>query len=331
MKRALLLALSLLLVFAAGSLFAEGQSEQPTEQMEAAQPEEGYSYYVVTHGGPGDPWWGGVFNNGIEAAQEYYQNTEIQWLGPAQYDVQEQVDMLNTAISSNPDGIVLTVPDANAFREPIARIHERGIPLVTINVVEGDFNYLSYVGQQEYEVGYQCGARMLDEMGDDLENVVILIHQAGHAGLEARAQGFADATADANVQIERLAGSTNASENYQALEAYLTQNPDTDAIFTLGPVGANPTLQLLNDRGWNDRYTLASTDTSTQMLDAIEDGRMLFASGQQAWLQAFLPIGFLNLYNMYGLIPQGEVLTGPSIITQNNVATVREMVDRGIR
>jgi simple sugar transport system substrate-binding protein len=331
MRRALLLVLSLLIVVAAGNLFAEGQQEELTDQMESAQPAEGYTYYVVTHGGPGDPWWGGVFNNGIEAAQEYYQNTEVHWLGPAKYDVQKQVDMLNTAISEDPDGIVLTVPNANAFREPISRIHEEGIPLITINVVQGDYQYLTYVGQQEYEVGYACGERMLQEMGNDLQNAVVLIHQVGHAGLEARAQGFTDATADANVQVEKLAGKTNQSENYQALEAYLTKNPDTDAIFTLGPVGAHPTLKLLNDREWNDEYALASTDTSTQMLNAIEDGRMMFASGQQAWLQGFLPIGFLNLYNMYGLIPQGEVLTGPSFITQDNVDLVRDMIEKGIR
>ena len=331
MRRLTVLLVSLFLIFSVASVFAGGQKEQPTEQMKAAQPGGGYTYYVVTHGGPGDPWWGGVFNNGIEAAQDYYANTEIQWLGPAKYDVQKQVDMLNTAISADPDGIVITIPNARAMEEPIRRIHEKGIPLITVNVTDERFDYLCYVGQKEYDAGYGCGEQALKMMGDDLESAVVLIHEVGHAGLEARAEGFADATADAGVSVEKLAGKPNQAENYQALEAYLTKNPDTDLVFTLGPLGAHPTLSLFEDKGWNDRYSLCSVDTSERMMNAIKDGHMLFASGQEPWLQAFLPIGFLNLYNMYGFAPQGDGRTGPSIITQDNGDLMMEMVQKGIR
>lgn len=331
MRRLTVMVLSFFLIFSAAVVFAGGQQEQPTEQMEAAKKGGGYTYYVVTHGGPGDPWWGGVFNNGIEAAKSYYKDTEVKWLGPAKYDVQKQVDMLNTAISANPDGIVLTIPNARAFEEPIKKIHEKGIPLITVNVTDERFDYLCYVGQKEYDAGYGCGEQALRMMGDDLKKAVVLIHEVGHAGLEARAKGFADATKEAGVKVEKLAGKPNQAENYQALEAYLTKNPDTDVVFTLGPLGAHPTLKLFEDKGWNDKYTLCSVDTSTRMMEAIQNGNMLFASGQEPWLQAFLPIGFLNLYNMYGFSPQGDVLTGPSIITKENVDLMMEMVDKGIR
>ena len=331
MRRLTAMVLSFFLIFSVAGVFAGGQQEQPTEQMEAARKGGGYTYYVVTHGGPGDPWWGGVFNNGIEAAKSYYTDTEVKWLGPAKYDVQKQVDMLNTAISANPDGIVLTIPNARAFEEPIKKIHEKGIPLITVNVTDERFDYLCYVGQKEYDAGYGCGVQTLKMMGNDLKKAVVLIHEVGHAGLEARAKGFADATKEAGVEVEKLAGKPNQAENYQALEAYLTKNPDTDVVFTLGPLGAHPTLKLFEDKGWNDKYALCSVDTSTRMMEAIENGNMLFASGQEPWLQAFLPIGFLNLYNMYGFSPQGDVLTGPSIITKENVDLMMEMVDKGIR
>src|SRR6056297_27761 len=133
MKRLTGLFLVLMLLVPTAFIVAGGAQETPTEEMEAVR-DSAYSYYVVTHGGPGDPWWGGTFNNGIEAAQEYFKNTEIQWLGPDVYSVQEQVDMLNTAIDAQPDGLVVTIPDVRAFDEPLRRAHKMGIPVISVNV-----------------------------------------------------------------------------------------------------------------------------------------------------------------------------------------------------
>lgn len=335
MKRFSVLFLVMFLALSAGTVFAGGEQEQPTEQMKAARPSEGYVYYVITHGGPADPWWGGTFNNGIEAAKDYFSGTEIHWLGPEKYSVQQQVDMLNTALAAEPDGIVVTIPDARAFDKPLRRAVDMGIPIITVNVTDNRpalerIPYLCYIGGDEYQMGYQSGIRMMKEFGSSKpRRAVVLIHEVGHAGLELRAKGFADAMQ--GVPVDKLAGSPNQSENYQALDAYLTKNSDTDAVFTLGPLGAHPTLRLFKDKGLFGKIKLGSVDVSETMLEAVKAGEMVFCADQQAWLQAFLPIGLLNLYNDFGLVPHETVLTGPDIIDASNVDIVIEAVKKGLR
>lgn len=335
MKRFTVLFLALFLVLSVGAVFAGGEQEQPTQQMEAARPSGGYVYYVVTHGGPADPWWGGTFNNGIEAAKSYYTGTEIHWLGPEKYSVQQQVDMLNTALAAEPDGIVVTIPNARAFDKPLRRAIDMGIPVITVNVTDNRsalerIPYLCYIGGDEYQMGYQSGIRMMKAFnGKKPRRAVVLIHEVGHAGLELRAKGFADAMP--GVTVDKLAGSPNQSENYQALDAYLTKNPDTDAVFCVGPLGAHPTLRLFEDKGYFGKIKLGSVDVSEIMLEAVKEGKMVFCADQQAWLQAFMPIGLLNLYNDFGLIPHETILTGPDIVDASNVDSVMDAVKQGLR
>jgi simple sugar transport system substrate-binding protein len=333
MKKTLLFVLAafLLLVPVIG-VFAGGQKAETP----AGKAAEEYTFYVVTHGGPADPWWGGVFNNGIEAAKKYY-GVNIQWMGPEKYSIQKQVDMIETAIAAKPDGLVVTIPDTSAMERPLNRAIEQGIPVIAINVgdtgtVGERIPYLCYVGGAEYQMGYQAGLRMLREFGSSKpKRGVVLIHEVGHVGLEQRAKGFSDAFGEKGIPVERLAGTPNASENYQALDAYLTRNADTDAVFTLGPLGAHPSLRLFKDKDLFGTVKIGTVDLSPTILEAIKAGQMVFGVDQQAYLQAFLPIGLLILYNDYGLVPTGDILTGPAIVDSDNVGLVEEMIEQGIR
>ena len=333
MKKTLLIvtALLLLLVPVIG-VFAGGQKTETP----AGTPAKEYTFYVVTHGGPADPWWGGVFNNGIQAAKKYY-GVNIQWMGPEKYSIQKMADMIETAIAAKPDGLVVTIPDTSALEEPLNRAMDQGIPVIAVNVgdtvtVGERIPYLCYVGGAEYQMGYQAGLRMLREFGSSKpKRGVVLIHEVGHVGLEQRAKGFADAFGEKGIPVERLAGTPNQSENYQALDAYLTRNDDTDVVFCLGPLGAHPSLSLFKDKDLFGKVKIGTVDLSPTILAAIKSGQMVFGVDQQAYLQAFLPIGLLILYNDYGIGPTGDILTGPAIVDAANVALVEEMINRGIR
>ncbi len=79
---------------------------------------------------------------------------------------------------------------------------------------------------------------------------------------------------------------------------------------------------------------LATFDLAPEVLQAIVDGDMLFAIDQQQYLQGYLPIVFLTLYNEYGgLLPGGGgvVLTGPGFVTADNAAAVIQLSSAGIR
>ena len=92
----------------------------------AAAAESKLSFYVIAHAGPGDPFWA-VVQRGVQDAGKTL-GVQAIFQGPAQYNVAEQVNMFNAAVSGNAAGIAVTISDVKAWVNPITRARERASP-----------------------------------------------------------------------------------------------------------------------------------------------------------------------------------------------------------
>lgn len=70
---------------------------------------------------------------------------------------------------------------------------------------------------------------------------------------------------------------------------------------------------------------------SPGFLKDVAEGKAAFALDQQPYLQGYLPVIFLNLYSAYGLIPGGDVSSGPNLITKDKAEKVIKLSAEGIR
>lgn len=292
----------------------------------------GYTFYVVSHGGPADPFWGVVMKGVKDAAAKF--GVEAIYLGPEKFSLKEFIDLVNSAIVKKPDGLVVTITNPVALDEPLRKAIEMGIPVVAINVpddrpVDQKIPYLCYVGMNEYLAGVYAARRMLQEFTP--KRAVIAIHEPGHAGLEARAKGIMDVLSEKKIPVEKLDITTDPTKALTLLKSYLMKYPDTDAIFTLGPLGAHPAIQLVEEENLVGKVKIGAIDLTTKITDAIKRGVVVFTIDQQQYLQGYLPIVFLYLYKEFGLIPLEDVLTGPSIVDKSNVEIVERTVQLGYR
>ncbi|TDE84738.1 substrate-binding domain-containing protein, partial [Deinococcus sp. S9] len=116
----------------------------------------------------------------------------------------------------------------------------------------------------------------------------------------------------------------------EAVANYLQRNPTVDGVMALGPVGAEPALQAINSI--KRSVKLATFDLSSTVLNALRDGKMVFAVDQQQYLQGYLPVVLLANYKRYGLLPANDIIaTGPGFVTSQNAAQVIDLTKRGIR
>ena len=77
---------------------------------------------------------------------------------------------------------------------------------------------------------------------------------------------------------------------------------------------------------------LATFDLSSQVLQAIKSGQMLFAIDQQQYLQGYLPIVLLTLYaTNLNTIANDVLQTGPGFVTSANVNQVIQLTAQGTR
>lgn len=296
-----------------------------------------YRFYVISHGGPGDPFWG-IVMKGVEDAAAFLNKgnpdgdvIEATYLGPAKYSIEELVNMLNSAIATKPDGIAVTITDPASVDEPLRRAIAQGIPVIAINVPDPrpagqKIPYLFYVGGDEYLSGKKSAERILASFKP--KRAIVTIHEVGHIGLEMRAQGFIEVMTANGVPAEKLATYLDPTQAVEILKGYFAKNPDTDAIFTLGSIDSSYVLAFLREQNLVGKVKHAAFDVSDEVVKAIKEGTTLFTISQQQYLQGYLPIIHLYLYDKYAFLPANDILTGPGFVDASNVQLVEELVEK---
>jgi len=276
---------------------------------------EEFNFYVVSHGGPGDPFWG-VVMKGMEDSANYLNKAtddtiNATYSGPAKYSVEQLVDMLNSAIATRPDGIAVTITDSDALEQPLRRAIDMGIPVIAINVPDSRpadeaIPYLFYVGGDEYLSGKRAAERILNHKKP--QRAVVTVHEIGHMGLELRAQGFIEVMTEAGVPAEKLATYLDPTQAIEILKGYFSKNPETDAIFTLGSIDSSYVIDFLNEEGLTGKVTHGGFDVSDEVVESIQKGDTLFTISQQQYLQGYLPIHFFYMLNKFNFLPANDVL-----------------------
>lgn len=290
-----------------------------------------YRIIVVTHGQASDPFWSVVKRGVDDAARDMRVTVEYQ--APGTFDMVAMSQLIDAAVASGPDALVVSIPDPDALGDSIKAAIAAGIPVISINSgsdVAAEFGVLAHIGQTEYEAGFGGGQRMADA---GAKNALCVNQEVGNVSLDLRCQGFTDAMAAAGGTVEVLAvdlADPTGSQN--RIAAALSADSTIDAVFTLGPTGAAPALLALEEGGMLGKIKVATFDLSPEVLAAVRDGNMLFAIDQQQYIQGYLPIVYLTL-NLENLNTPGTLLvpTGPGFVTADTAARVIELSGAGTR
>lgn len=288
-------------------------------------------FVVVSHGQASDPFWS-VVQNGVNQAGEDM-GVQVEYQAPATFDMVEMAQLIDAAVASDPDGLVVSIPDADALGDSIKAAVAAGIPVISMNSgsdVAEELGVMVHVGQTEYEAGLGAGQRM-GEAG--VTKALCINQEVGNAALDERCRGFADGLAESGGTSEVLEVDLNSPTEAQArIEAAVSADAEINGVLALGPTGATPALAALQESGRLADVKLATFDLSPEVLDAIEAGDMLFAIDQQQYLQGYLPIVLLTLYaTNLNTIANPVLMTGPGFVTQENAAQVKDLSAAGTR
>ncbi|MEO8395189.1 MAG: sugar ABC transporter substrate-binding protein [Chloroflexota bacterium] len=290
-----------------------------------------YHFIVVTHGQASDPFWS-VVKNGVDQAAADMRVT-VDYESPQTFDMVAMSQLIDAAVASKPDGLVVSIPDPDALSPAIKAAVAAGIPVVSINSgsdVAAALGVLAHVGQTEYDAGKGGGERMA---AAGAKNALCVNQEVGNVALDQRCQGFTDAMTAAGGKVTILAVDlSDPTGAGNRVSAALSADESIDSIFTLGPTGAAPALKVLTDEGTLGKIMLATFDLSPDVLQAIVDGNVLFAIDQQQYMQGYLPIVYLTLYKS-NLNTPGNILvpTGPGFVTKDNAARIIELSKAGTR
>ncbi|WP_175404941.1 sugar ABC transporter substrate-binding protein [Marinomonas sp. FW-1] len=304
------------------AILVAGAATLGVMSMPTAAHAEGERYVFISHAPDSDSWWNVIKNAVKQAASDM--NVTVEYRNPPTGDLADMARIVEQAVATNPDGIVLSIADFDTLEGPLEKASKKGIPFITMNsgTLEQSkaLGALLHVGQPEFAAGFGAGQRAKKQ---GVKSFLCVNHYITNPASVERCMGFAKGLGVelGNQMIDAGSDPTNVETK---VSAYLRKNPNTEAILTLGPTSAHPTLRALEKNRNIKNIYFGTFDLSGQISAAIKDGKINFAIDQQPYLQGYLPISFLTLYTRYGLIPSNDVNSGPGFITKDNIELVEK-------
>ena len=121
---------------------------------------EGETIIVVSHGQANDAFWT-VVKNAVDIAGKDM-GVNVDYRAPETFDMVAMAQLVEAALQQEPDGLVVSIPDADALSDAIKKAVAAGIPVVSMNsgsAVAGELGVLFHVGQEEYDAGVGAGEK----------------------------------------------------------------------------------------------------------------------------------------------------------------------------
>jgi simple sugar transport system substrate-binding protein len=284
---------------------------------------------VVTHGQASSPFWA-IVRNGVEAAARQM-DVVVSYRAPDVYSVERMETMIDQAVASRPDGLVVSIPEPGVA-PAIRRAVRAGIPVVSINSGSDVFRrlgVLAHVGQPEERSGFDAGRRLADA---GARRVLCVNQSVGNSGLAARCRGLARAMRDAGGSARVLAIDDQSAATPRRI-ADAVRSGRVDGLLALNSTGGMLAVNAVRRLDRPDTVKVATFDLGPDVLKAVQSHELLFAVDQQAYLQGYLPIVLLTQRARYGLFPaRGDLVpTGPNFVTAREAGKAIELSKRSIR
>jgi simple sugar transport system substrate-binding protein len=320
-----------LLLSCAGVAFATGQGEKAGAP---SKPE--YTFYFVSHGGPGDPYWQS-FINGVKDSEKAL-GVKIVYVYPQKMgDVNELIKQLNSAIAAKPDGIGVTIDDEAGFSGPLLDAQKLGIPVVAFDTVPDPENpkptipYISYVGESSFVAGQEVGRGALNffKLASG-QRVGILDQEAGNISLTLRANGIKSVLEPKGVIADLVAIPGEDPAQCQAvIQNYLAKYPDTKALLTMGPVSYLPAAKVLESLKLVGKVGLVGWDITQEAIDMIKSGEMAFTANEQRYYIATTAAYLLYMNKKFRFDPPPVFNTGLGKVDKSNIDNWAALVKAG--
>ncbi len=283
---------------------------------------EGERYILVSHAPDSDSWWNTI-KNGIALAGDQL-DVEVEYRNPPTGDLADMARIIEQAAASQPDGIITTLADYDVLAGPIKAAVDQGINVIIMNSgtpeQTREVGALMFVGQPEYDAGYAAGLRA---KGDGIGSFVCVNHVISNTVVAERCRGFADGLG-VDLGDSMIDSGQDPAEIKNRVTAYLTANPETDAILTLGPTSADPTILAVEEMGIAGDIYFGTFDLGTEIVNGIKAGTIQWGIDQQPFLQAYLPVVVLANYDRYGVLPGNNINSGPGFVTADGLEKVEE-------
>jgi ribose transport system substrate-binding protein len=225
-------------------------------------------------------FWKAIHAGAVKAELEL-SGVQVIWKGPQKEDDREQqINVVETFVNSEVDGIVLAPLDDVAMAGPIRDARGAGVGVVVMDSgvqAEPCTDYVSFVATDNYVGGQKAARHLAGLLGGEGE-VVVLRYMVGQASTTRREQGFLEVLAEEFpgihvVSDDQYAGATSES-SYARAESLLNRFPDIEGVFCPNESSTFGMLLALQEAGRAGSLRFVGFDASPKLLQAMQAGEI---------------------------------------------------------
>lgn len=188
-------------------------------------------------------------------------------------NVEEQQAEVAEVLKSRPDAVVFIPVDDVAMAPSVQKLNDAEIPVVLAsNPLPGRF--VSYVGADDYDIGYREARYLFDHLGAK-GKIVILEGTAGAPTNRERLRGYKQALSE-TPGIEVLAsapGNYQQTDGKRVMAVFLKDYPQIDALLSANDSMALGALEAIKEAGRS--MTVMGINGILPAVKEIESGHML--------------------------------------------------------
>jgi simple sugar transport system substrate-binding protein len=248
--------------------------------------------------------------------------SSFQWTGSENSNVSQMVDAVNTAVTSGANGIAVALIDLHAFNAPVEAALKAGIPVVAYNADAPGNARLAYIGQDLKLAGEEMGKRIVAAVKSG--EVGLFIATPGSANLQPRIEGAEKAIKDSGAPITTHSVATGAAvaQEQPAIEAWYQSHKSAKGMYAVDGGSTESLAKVMQKLGLASKGIHAGGfDLTEQTQKLLKEGNIEFTIDQQPYLQGFMPLLELFLWQVSGsLTGPAEVDTGLKFLNKETVA-----------
>lgn len=226
-------------------------------------------------------FWQAVQQGADEAAAEL--GVSITFEGPDdESQVDQQIQMLQTALDRGPDAIAFAALDSQAAEPLLQRADDDGLPIIAFDSgVDSDIP-LTTVATDNYAAGGAAAEHMSELIGGEGQVALVVHDQTSVSGTERR-DGFVDWMEDNAPDVEIVDvqyGGGDHLESTDITRSIVSAHSDLAGIFGSNEGSAIGVVNAINELNMAGEITVVGFDSGQAQIDAIRDGVMAGAITQ---------------------------------------------------
>jgi ribose transport system substrate-binding protein len=250
--------------------------------------------------------------------------------GPAQFDPVQQTPIVDAMIASKVDALIIAATDKQAMIEPLQRVNNAGIPVISVDTFIGDGDYengpvtfpLSYIGSNNEQGGMiACQALVTASSGKGkfyIQNV-----NPGISTTDQREQGCKEAIQAAGSGASLVGvdyNGDNSAVSAQQTSALLQRTPDLTGIFGANLFSAEGAAQAVKNANLSSTVKIANFDAPEQAIADLRAGAVDLVIAQQPGIMGTTGVDYaMQAISGDTSQIQKRVPTGYVVITRDNV------------